>query len=140
VTLTNASEQPFTEAAVEVGLQEDQDSVSTRRFTISVVPPGMSCSLSTAASSSRRPSFCRSGSSTTGYGHGPGRPSERWRSPHKRNVWSTASVQYMRRSSTVTLPPWDNSPTRGPHCRKGLLSRDCFVSGTASDNSYELWD
>jgi hypothetical protein len=40
--LTNASEQPLTEAVVEVRLREAQGSASTCRFTISVVPPGMS--------------------------------------------------------------------------------------------------
>jgi hypothetical protein len=39
VALTNASEQPFTEAVVEVELKEAQ---APRRFTISVVPPGTS--------------------------------------------------------------------------------------------------
>jgi hypothetical protein len=42
VTLINASEQPFTEAVVEVRLREDQSPVSTWAFTISVVPPGTS--------------------------------------------------------------------------------------------------
>jgi len=42
VALTNASEQPFTEAAVEVELKEPQGSNSIRGFKISVVPPGMS--------------------------------------------------------------------------------------------------
>jgi hypothetical protein len=42
VTLVNASEQPFTEAVVEVGLMGDGGSVSLRWFNISVVPPGTS--------------------------------------------------------------------------------------------------
>jgi hypothetical protein len=42
VTLVNASEQPFIEAVVEVGLKEDQGTASMRWFNISVVPPGTS--------------------------------------------------------------------------------------------------
>ena len=42
VTLTNASEQPFTEAVVEVRFREAQGAASTNRFTVSVVPPGTS--------------------------------------------------------------------------------------------------
>jgi hypothetical protein len=42
VTLMNASEQPFTEAVVEVGLKEAYGPASIHRFKISAVPPGMS--------------------------------------------------------------------------------------------------
>jgi hypothetical protein len=45
VTLANASEQPFTEAVVEVtlrGAQAPEEAPERRRFTISVVPPGRS--------------------------------------------------------------------------------------------------
>jgi hypothetical protein len=42
VALENESEQPFTEAVVEVKLKEDQGSASVRRFKISAVPPGRS--------------------------------------------------------------------------------------------------
>jgi hypothetical protein len=40
VTLVNASEQPFIEAVVEVGLKDDQGTASMRWFKISVVTPG----------------------------------------------------------------------------------------------------
>jgi hypothetical protein len=42
VTLVNASEQPFIEAVVEVGLKDDQGTASMRWFKISVVTPGTS--------------------------------------------------------------------------------------------------
>jgi hypothetical protein len=42
VALANASEQPFTHAAVEVELRDAQGSASTRWFSISAVPPGPS--------------------------------------------------------------------------------------------------
>jgi hypothetical protein len=56
VTLIDASEQPFTEAVVEVGLKEDQGSVSMRWFKISAVPPRTSCFAFDSTSNNNRTS------------------------------------------------------------------------------------